>query len=124
MAGEGKSGSLGSFLFGIVVGAVGWILLAPRELKDKAEDIASDVRDKASTLADEAKEKASVVKENAMYMAEGVGGALSEYAQEGKTLAWEKKDVLSEKLSKAVEAGKSAFAKKKDELNEQKGKQN
>lgn len=120
---HGNKGTL-SFIFGAIVGAVAgtisWILLAPRELKEKAEDSSAEFKEKTKEAAMGTTERLSEAKDTAMYIAEGVGEVLSEYAVQGKDLLAEKKEHLGQKFGEAFETGKDAFLKRKSQLENEK----
>lgn len=118
--GKGKlSFLLGAFV-GAVAGTVSWILLAPRELKQQADDSSESFKDKALDAAAGAKDRLSETKDTAMYIAEGVGEVISEYTAQGKDYLTDKKGNLGGKLGEALQTGRDAFFRRKDELEDQK----
>lgn len=110
---------LGAFV-GAVAGTVSWILLAPRELKQQVDESSEGFKDKAIEAAAGAKDRLSETKDTAMYIAEGVGEVVAEYAVQGKDYVAEKKGHLGGKLGDALQTGKDAFLRRKDELDGQK----
>lgn len=121
---ERSGGGTLSFLLGAVIGAVAgtvsWILLAPRELKEKAEEESETLKEKTKDAASGTTERLSEAKDTAMYIAEGVGEVISEYAVQGKEYLSEQKENAGRKLGEAYEAGKDAFLRRKSELEDEK----
>lgn len=113
-----------SFLLGAVVGAVAgtmsWILLAPKELKEKAEESSEVFKEKTKDATTGTTERLSEAKDTAMYIAEGVGEVISEYAVQGKEYLSERKENAGRKLGEALDAGKDAFTRRKSELEDEK----
>lgn len=104
MAEERKGGLAGilGFLFGVVLGAIGGLLFAPKPGKETREEL----RKRADELLEQSKEAYSVQRERLQKVA-------SEKGEQLKTKIGEAKEKLSEQVGAATEVAKEKVSGKR-----------